>query len=264
MITNFYYDGQIRRYMLQFVSIFHGLKVQTGIGECGVREFISVPTVVGNKDRVVAALMSGNTHNRAFAVPCMAAYMTSLEAAPDRRKAPGFIDQQVHLPVGGIFPDDLTTVKRVMPVPYDMTMELTLYASNTQQLHQILEQLLVLFNPDIQIQTSDGPFDWTKLSLVRLTDISNEENYPSGTDRRLIVWTLQFYIPIWLSVPASVRDDLVRKVIIQIGDLDSMDTLEVDENGDSLPFGRPLARIEIYEGVANGPTPPQPIERDYP
>lgn len=264
MITNFYYDGQIRRYMLQFVSIFHGLKVQTGIGECGVREFITVPTVVGNKDRVVAALMAGNTHNRMFGVPCMAAYMANLEADPERRKVPGFIDQQVHLPVGGIFPDDLRTVKRVMPVPYKMTMELTLWASNTQQLHQILEQILVLFNPDIQIQTSDGALDWTKLSRVVLTDISNEENYPSGADRRLIVWTLRFEMPIWLSVPSSVRDDLVRKVIIQIGSLDEMNVLEVDENGEPMPFGAPLARIEIDEGVPIGPTPPQPIEREYP
>ena len=44
--------------------------------------------------------------------------------------------------VGGIFPDDLTVVKRAMPVPYDATIELSIYASNTQQMHQMLEQIL--------------------------------------------------------------------------------------------------------------------------
>lgn len=260
MITHFWYDGQIRQYLLQFVAIFHGLKVQTGVGECEVPEFISVPVVIGNKDRVVAALMSGNTINRSFSLPTMAAYMTGLAPSDTRRRAPGMVDQRVTMKTGGIFPQDLTTVKRVMPIPYDATLELTIYASNTQQMHQILEQILVLFNPDIQIQKSDAPFDWTKLTNVTLNDISNEENYPSGTERRLIVWSLNFTMPIWLGIPMGVKDDLVRKIIIQIGELSKMNVQEVDETGNLLPFGDPLAAIEIDSRNPAGPTPYQPQE----
>lgn len=255
MIEHFYYDGQLRQYLLQFVSIFHGLKVQTGIGECGETELISVPIVIGNKDRVVAAISSGNTNNRSFSLPTMSAYMSAIAKADDRRKAPGLIDQRVTMKTGGIFPDDLTVVKRVMPVPYNVTMELSIYASNTQQMHQILEQILVLFNPDLQIQKSDGPFDWTKLTNVTLEDISNEENYPSGTDRRIIVWTLTFTFPIWLGIPMGIKDDLVRKVIIQIGDLSTMSINEVDETGNLTPFGTPFARIEITDRDPAGPVP---------
>lgn len=247
MIQNYWYDGQIRQYLLQFVSIFAGLQVQTGKGECGETEFISVPTVVGNKDRVVAALMSGNTQNRVFSLPVMSAYMTGLSRADERRRAPGLIDQRVTMKTGGVFPDDLTVVKRVMPVPYNMTVELAVYASNTQQLHQILEQLLVLFNPDLQLQKSEGPFDWTRLTNVILDDITNEENYPSGTDRRAIIWTLTFTIPIWIGIPMGIKDDLVRKVIVQIGQLDKLNVMEVDEDGQLTPFGTPLARVEITE-----------------
>jgi hypothetical protein len=255
MINHYFYDAQLRQYMLQFVSIFHGLQVQTGIGECDVPEFISVPIVIGNKDRVVAALMSGNTANRSFSLPTMAAYMTGLARADERRRSPGMIDQRVTMRTGGVFPDDLTVVKRVMPVPYNMTMELSIYASNTQQMHQILEQILVLFNPDLQIQKSDGAFDWTRITTVSLDDISNEENYPSGTDRRMIVWTLNFTIPIWLSIPMGVKDDLVRKIIIQIGDIGSMNVVEVDDTGNITPFGTPYAQVEITDRDPEGPTP---------
>ena len=258
MITNFYYDGQIRQYILQFVAIFHGLKVQTGIGECDVPEYISVPIVIGNKDRVVAALMTGNTINRSFSLPTMAAYLTGLSPADERRRAPGMVDQRVTMKTGGVFPEDLTTIKRVMPIPYNATVELSIYASNTQQMHQILEQILVLFNPDIQIQKSDAPFDWTKLTNVTLTDINNDENYPAGTERRLIVWTLNFILPIWLGIPMGVKDDLVRKVIIQIGQLSSMNIQEVDETGNLTPFGTPFARIEIDSRDPEGPIPPEP------
>lgn len=257
MIQHYFYDGQIRSYLLQFVSIFNGLHVMTGRSgddACGDPEFIPVPVVIGNKDRVVAAIGTGNTQNRVFSLPAMAAYLTGLTPSADRRRAPGLVDQRVTMRTGGVFPDDLTVVKRVMPVPYDATIELSIYASNTQQLHQILEQILVLFNPDLQIQKSDGPFDWTRITRVELTDIANEENYPSGQDRRIIVWSLSFLVPIYLSIPMGVKDDLVRKVIIQIGDLAAMNVNEVDENGELQPFGDPLATI-VFDTTAD-PTDP--------
>lgn len=245
MINNYWYDGQLRQYMLQFAAIFSGLQVQTGKGECAEEQFISVPCVIGNKDRVVAALFAGNTKNRVFTLPTMSFYMTTLEPAPERRKVQAHVDQRVTMKVGGVFPDDLTVVKRAMPVPYNMSVELTIFASNTQQMHQILEQILVLFNPDIQIQKSDAPFDWTKLTKVELTDIANEENYPSATDKRMIVWTLTFGMPIFISVPMGVKDDLVRRVIIQIGVGDYSGISEVDENGEIIPFGDPIAKLDF-------------------
>ncbi len=263
MINHFQFNGQLRAYLYQFVSIFYGLQVQTGKGECGESEMISVPIVIGQKDRVVAALMAGNTQNRMFSLPTMSAHLSNLAIAPERRKVQAFVDQRVTLPVGGVFPGDLTVVKRSMPIPYNATIELSIYASNSLQRDQILEQILVLFNPDLQIQTSDGPFDWTKITKVELTDISNEENYPASTDRRMIVWSLTFEVPIFLTIPMGVKDDLVRKVIIQIGDLGSMTIGEVDEDG-QLTFGTPLSRItfdttpvpDIADADYTGPSAP--------
>lgn len=258
-IHNYFFDNQIRAYILQVAAIFNGLQVQTGIGECGEAEFISVPIVIGHKDRVVAALMAGNTSNRMFSLPTMALHLSALAIAPERRKIQAYVDQRVTLKAGGVFPDDLTVVKRAMPIPYNATMELSILVSNSQQRDQILEQILVLFNPDIQIQKSDGPFDWTKLTKVELTDIANEENYPASTDRRIINWTLTFELPIFLSIPMGTKDDLVRKIIIQLGDLNSMNLNEVDENGELTPFGTPFAKIEYSGRPPEGPIPPEPV-----
>jgi hypothetical protein len=274
MIQHYFYSSQLRAYLLQFVSIFYGLQVQTGKGECDEPEFISVPIMIGHKDRVVAAIQAGNTQNRVFALPIMAAHLVNLAIAPERRKVQAYVDQRVTLPVGGVFPNDLTVVKRSMPIPYNATIELSIYASNLQQRDQILEQVLVLFNPDLQIQKSDGPFDWTRLTKVELTDISNEENYPSASDRRIIVWTLTFDVPIFLSIPMGVKDDLVRKIIIQIGDLGSMTINEVDEDGQITPFGTPLGQVvfdttdpsspNYYVKPPQGPEPEEPEPVPYP
>jgi hypothetical protein len=256
MISHYFYNEQLRQYLLQFVSIFYGLQVKTGKGECDEEQFITVPVVIGNRDRVVAALMAGNTTNRVFSLPTMAAYLSAIQMAPERRRAPGIVDQRVTMKTGGIFPDDLTVVKRAMPVPYNATIELSIYASNTQQMHQMLEQILVLFNPDLQIQKSDGPFDWTRITKVELTDISNEENYPSSTDRRMVVWTLTFEMPIYLSIPMGVKDDLVRKVIIQIASLGEMRINEVDASGNLTPFGEPIATYTYDSTLPDAQLPP--------
>jgi hypothetical protein len=261
MIHHYFYEHQIRNYILQFSAIFHGLRVKTGKGECNEEQFITVPTVVGSKDRVVAAIMAGNTQNRSFSLPIMSVHLQALAMAPERRKSPSYLDQRVTMGVGGVFPDDLRVVKRAMPVPFNATMELSIYASNNDQMYQILEQLLVLFNPDIQIQKSDGPFDWTKLTKVELTDIANEENYPSGTERRIIQWTLTFDMPIFLSIPMGLKDDLVRKIVIQIAAGDTTPTFEVDDEGQLIPFGDPVAKV-VYDTTTNPPTVSVGIDSD--
>lgn len=260
MIKNYFYEGQLRAYLVQFVAIFEGLQVQTGKGECDEALFMTVPCVVGSKDRVVAAIQAGNTKNRVFTLPTMSAYLQGLAPAPERRKVQAHVDQRVRLPVGGAFPEDLTVVKRVPPVPYDATIELTIWASSTQQMHQIIEQVLVLFNPDLQLQKSDAPEDWTKLFKVELTDIANDENYPAGGDRRFVVWTLTFSVPIFLSMPMGVKNDLVRKVIVQIATGTTSPVNEVDEDGELVPFGTPVARIEVTERAPVGPEPFPPAQ----
>jgi len=246
LIPFYYYEGQLRKYLIQFCNIFTGLKVETGKGECDEPEFMTVPIRVGSKDRVVAALEAGNTQNKPFSLPMMSAFMTGLARAPNR-KGIGVVDRRVFLPEGGVYPQDLKTVVRVMPIPYVMTIELALYASNTQQLHQILEQLLVLFDPFLQIQTTDAAFDWTKITNVELTAINNEENYPPGGDRRVIMWTLTFDMPIYLSIPLDVRDEIVRKIFIRIGDLAGFVPDEYDADGNLSPFlpGYDWGTIEV-------------------
>ena len=266
MINYYFFEGQLKSYLVQFCNIFSGLKIQTGKGECDVPEFMSVPITIGSRDRVVAAIQAGNTQNRPFSLPIMAANMTGL-ALSQSKKGTNVMDSRTYLPAGGVFPDDLRVVKRLMPVPYNMTVDLSICTSNTSQTHQILEQLLVLFDPTLQIQTSDAAHDWTKITTVELIGISNEENYPAGTDRRIINWTLSFEIPIYIAVPADVRDELVRKIIVQIGDLDGFVVNEFNDDGELVPFADLFGRTEIdglrFKNTAS-PTIPGPTVSDGP
>jgi len=235
MLSNYFYDGALRTYLLQFCNIFAGMQVATGRGQCGEVEMMSVPITIGSRDRVAAAIAAGNTQNRPFSLPIMAATMNGLALAPTR-KGVGTVDSRVYLPQGGVYPQDLKTVVRYMPIPYMMNVELAIYASNTDQLHQILEQILMLFDPVLQLQKSDSAFDWTKITSVELVGINNQENFPPAGDRRVLNWSLNFDVPIYISPPANIKDEMVKKVIVTIGDLDGFSINEFDEDGNMLPF----------------------------
>lgn len=215
-ITGYYYDAQLKRYLTQFMSIFAGLTVRTGKREDGEIREIEVPVVYGSKDRVAAAIMTGNTQNKPVRLPTMSAYMTDLAFAPQRNVGAGNTRSTPHLPQGGILPNDVSVVHQTRPIPYDMRVDLTLYTSNIDQHYQMLEQILVFFNPTLEIQTSDNNFDWTKIISVELTDIRFNENFPAGTDRRKIQTTLSFYVPIWISPPAELKKNLVQKIFARI------------------------------------------------
>lgn len=245
MIVEYWYSKQLRSYIRQFCGIFSGLSVITGIGESGEPSLYRVPIVVGSRDRVVAAIMSGNTQNKTFSIPMMSATLSGLDLAPERRKGVGVVDRKVYLPTGGVFPDDLRVNRRIMPIPYNANMELALYASNTEQMHQMIEQILMLFDPVLQLQTSDAPFDWTKLTSAELTGINNEENYPIGTDRRIIVWSFNFIVQLYLSAPMDIRDDIIRSINIRLGNMNGMQLNEVDGYGELQPFQ------EVYGPILN-------------
>lgn len=216
-MDNFYYNEQIKSYMIQFMAIFSGLKVSFGKDENNNDQLVPVPIQYGYKDRVVAHIINNNTQNKMIRLPMMSAMLMNIDPAPESRKGIGNVRRTSYVPRAGVIPDDITTVEQLMPVPYRARTELAIYASNQEQMFQILEQIFLVFDPLVQIQSTDGLFDWTKLTTVELDGIHSEANYPPGTDRRIIVWTLSFNFVVYLSAPAELKKNFIKEIGVRLG-----------------------------------------------
>jgi len=258
--NNHYYDEQIKKYIIQFMMIFGNMKVKIGKNEREpTSHLISVPIFFGNKDRVVAHILNDNTQNKLLRLPAMSCVIQNIEMAPEMRKGIGNVRRQTFAPVGGVVPDDVKVVKQQMPIPYSMTVELAIWTSNMDERYQILEQILMLFDPIVQIQKNDALFDWTKLSMIELLSVNYEDNYPIGTDTRIIVSNLTFKFPIWISAPANVKDDFVQDIYARIGavDFDSMSSEEIiadlDQQGVHYNLIASLDSINIPEFGTGSP-----------
>jgi hypothetical protein len=115
---------------------------------------------------------------------------------------------------------DIVTVDRPMPVPYKLTLKTDIWTSNTEQKLQLLEQLMVLFNPSMEIQSSDNYVDWTSLTVVTLTDVTwSSRSVPIGSEEPIDIATMTFEIPIWISAPAAVKKyGAIERMITNIFD----------------------------------------------
>ncbi len=213
----YYYDHQLLRYAIQFMAIFSNLRVKVGANATLPARLIKVPVIYGSRDRVVASIKSDNTQNKPLRVPTMSAIIRNIEMAPDLRKGIGQVRRKTVMPLGQSFPDGVRVVKQMMPVPYRERFELTVYASNTDQHFQMMEQILMLFDPIVQIQIGDDPFDWTILTTVELKGITWEENYPSLAEKRVIQSTLNFECPIYLSPPADYKANYIANIKVRLG-----------------------------------------------
>lgn len=220
-VSTFWYDEQIKKYMYQFMTIFSDLQVKVGKTDTRDESLIPVDIHYGSKDRVVGSILAGNTQNKPIRLPVLSAYISNISIDPALRHGTGTQQRFTHLPRGGVLPDDIKTVERYMPIPYMLETELGIFTSSQDQHMQILEQILTVFDPIIQIQKSDAPHDWTKITTVELTNIRFDENYPMGTDRRMIQTYLDFRLPIYLTPPANVRSSFVNRILMRIGAIDS-------------------------------------------
>lgn len=216
---HFYYDKQVKNYILQFMAVFAGLRVLIGKNDrtSDEEKLISVPVIYGNRDRVVGWIKGEHTQNKPLRVPVMSANITNLEMAPELRKGIGTVRRNTYLPRGGAIPDDVEVIKQHMPVPYYLNATLDIWVSNSEQRYQILEQILTVFDPIVQIQKNDALFDWTKITTIELMDIGYDDNYPIMEGRRMLLNSLIFRFPIYLSAPANVKDDFIKDVYVRIG-----------------------------------------------
>jgi hypothetical protein len=259
---DFFYDGQIRRYVTQFMRVFIGFKYQAGDGE--QRE---VPVSYGDLTRQVASIIKDNSENKLATVPKISCYITGLEMDTGRLSDATFVSKvnirerrwedvdgniQYQNVQGGNY-----TVERLMPTPFKLTMKADLWTSNTDQKLQLLEQILVLFNPSLELQTTDNYIDWTSLSVLDLKSINlTSRTIPAGAESEIDICTLEFEIPIYITPPAKVKKlgivkTIINNVFTDKGDIVELEDLVYNRRKGSFDFTTNRFRVLLFKNTTD-------------
>ena len=229
-----FYDGQIRRYLTQIIRLFGQFSYKDGQGR-----LVQVPVMYGDLTRQVGSILRDNSENKIPSAPRMAVYITNLEMDTARLADSSYVnklnvrerafdsDGNEYLNTAG----KNYTVERLMPTPYTLTVNVDIWSTNTDQKLQILEQIFMLFNPSLEIQTTDNYIDWTSLSVLNMDNINfTSRSIPTGTENEIDVATITLTTPIFISPPAKVKKlGVITKIITAIFADNGLE-VNIDEN----------------------------------
>ena len=126
-----------------------------------------------------------------------------------------------------------------------------MWTSNTDQKLQLLEQILVLFNPTLDIRTSSNVVDWSALSHVEMTSTNwSSRSVGSSIDDIIDVSTITFDVPILINPPAKVQQQkLIHTVINELYNLDdnNLDNFTNNEPFDKTSLEYTIVTYEDYK-----------------
>ena len=200
-MADFHYDAQIRRFLIQFAKIFSQWQVTKGKDPQGNLILMRVPIQYGDSSRQVATAIANNSASNLPSAPMITYYISGLEYNQKWTQDPTYVDKinvrqrafnqetgEYETTQGQAF-----TIERQMPVPYTLRITVDFWTTNYQQKLELIEQLGTLFNPALEIQSTDNFVDWTSLSAVFQDGLTfTSRSIPQGTGNPIDVMSWKF------------------------------------------------------------------------
>lgn len=230
-MADWFYDAQVRRFLVQFMNVMSNFSYKDSRGQ-----LVQVPVRYGDMNRQVAQILKQNSENTMPAAPFMACYIKDLQFDRPRLQDPTFVSK-IHIREREYDEDNQRylntqgknyTIERLMPTPYVITFAADLWTTNLDQKLQILEQLLVLFTPSFEIQSTDNYVDWTSLSVLEIASQTfSSRTIPQGVADDIDIYNITFTAPIWITPPAKVKKlGIITKIISNVFAVGSQGTID--------------------------------------
>ena len=238
-MAQYFSDNQIRRFLIQFAKIFSNWQVTKGKDPAGHPILVRVPVMYGDSSRQAATISANNSASNLPSAPLITYYITGLEYDQRRTQDPTYVDR-INVRQRTYNSETLAyeqtqgqafTVERLMPVPYTLRITVDMWTTNYNQKLELIEQLGTLFNPSLEIQSTDNFIDWTSLSVVYQDGLTfSSRSIPQGSGNPIDVLSWKFYIPIWISTASKLKKlGVVEKIIASIFKGNALSDIQDDD-----------------------------------
>lgn len=213
MLSNqHFYFKLIRKYIIIFGNMFNNITLMRTAADSRTElQRIKVPIVYGPKDKMVTRLESDPDLQRGvgLVLPRMSFELKNYSYDPSRK-------QNSTLRISK-HDTSVRVSSQYMPVPYNFTFELNIYAKNIDDCNQIIEQILPYFTPDFTVTVTPIPeLDFLKDTPIILDGIHQEVQYEGEQEQvRYVYATLEFTLQGYFYGPVSTPK-IIRKVIANI------------------------------------------------
>jgi T4-like virus Myoviridae tail sheath stabiliser len=241
------------------MRIFSDIKIRNGPDANGLYTIQRVPILYGDPSWMVAQLIKGGSENTLMPSPIFSAWIDSIHITPKRRQDTQYVGKLSTVErefTGGAYtnqPGVRQDVERYMPVPYDITFKLDLWTTNVNTKLQIVEQILYIFNPSIQLQQNSNILDWTSIMEVWFEDYTwTNRSIPQGGEDVRDVTSFKFKVEAWINPPAKLkRSGLIAEIVTRMYNTADVDVIRdhIDKEYDPFScFGGIPIQIVTTEG----------------
>ena len=197
----YFYNEILRRTIISFGTLFNNISIKKSDSDDDVFSVIKVPLSYGPTQKFLARLEQSPDLNKPFAItlPRMSFEFTGLTYDP-ARKVTTTQTFKVKDPNYGS-----ETKKSYMPVPYNMSFELSIMAKLNDDALQIVEQILPYFQPayNLSVELVEALQEKRDIPVV-LENITMSDEYEGDfSSRRVLLYTLRFTAKTYLFGPVT-------------------------------------------------------------
>jgi hypothetical protein len=212
----YYYHEILRRTIISFGTLFNGIEIKHDDSDGDVSSVIKVPLAYGPTQKFLARLQQSPDLNKATQVslPRMSFEFVGLQYDGSRKVT---TTQTFKSETVGV----ATAIRKTyMPVPYNMSFELSVFTKLNDDMLQIVEQILPYFQPAYNLSVDLVSTIGEKRDIpVIIENITMEDDYEGDfTTRRSLIYTFRFTAKTYLFGPVGSRadgdKDLIKKATI--------------------------------------------------
>lgn len=208
MLSNtHFYHRIIRKLVVGFGTLFNNIQLKR-YNKAGTTEIerIIVPLAYATKEKFYNRITQDPNLAKEvqLTLPRMSFELTSIDYDPLRKQS----QYNLQFAAG----DTGSTVKTVQITPYNFTFTLYIYARNTEDGTQIIEQILPYFKPDYTVKMDLVNISTLKTDVPIILDSINYDAQAVGPSEELrtLVWTLTFTMKAWMYGPITSNAKIIR------------------------------------------------------
>jgi len=224
MEANYWYYGQVRKIILHTLRIFSNFCISTGKDKDGKDILRRVPVTFMSTDK--SALYQINNATDTVIETCPKMVLTISEIRPNNERgyaAPYMpyetdVTEKVWNEETGNYeyaPGNNYSVTRLNPIPIGITFKLYILTTLQKQKFELFEQIRTIFSPTLELQTSENPLDWSRVTAITLTGINYSSKGTSNLEStQLDSMDMTFEVDTNLDAPALIDKGNVIETIV--------------------------------------------------
>lgn len=234
--VNYWYNGQIRKIILHTLRLFSNFYISEGKDENGKDILRRIPCNFMSSDKSAASMLIKNSDTIMQSAPKMILTIQDIKLNTELSSGSPYYEYESELTEKKFNeekenyeyePGDTYHISRLNPVPIGFIFKLYIVSTNYTQKFQLLEQIRALFTPTLELQTSENPLDWTRLTAITLTGLNWTTRGTMNLDSTTLdTMDMSFEVNTNLDLPAIVsHSKIVENIIADIGEGDSIEDI---------------------------------------